>query len=233
MVALAQALSRSNSPGIASSLGHPRPRTPGSAYPRSTLTTSGSRFYNPGLGRWLSRDPIAHVHAPVPVWSQAQRLDTGRLLILLRASAYQVPFNQSDVLNPYGFVDNDSIDSVDMCGLMTLSTITVKRKDVLWFQILKAGLGLPTSGADKYGHWWMEFDGESYGWWPKNPVGLLGTIFGVPGELNGQTYFGASGFVGGFCIGWNVIWMWQRADEQISLWHERHIAYAALSADSR
>jgi hypothetical protein len=28
------------------------------------------------------------------------------------------------------------------------------------------------TGADKYGHWWTEIDGgESYGWWPKYPLG--------------------------------------------------------------
>lgn len=44
------------------------------------------------------------------------------------------------------------------------------------------------TGEDKYGHWWTEIGGnESYGWWPENTVGFWGTIFGVPGELNGQT----------------------------------------------
>jgi hypothetical protein len=48
---------------------------------------------------------------------------------------------------------------------------------------------------DKYGHWWFEIGdpldprSESYGWWPREPVGLAGTLVGVPGELNGQTNF--------------------------------------------
>ena len=33
-------------------------RTPENAYPRSPLQLSGRRSYSPGLGRWLSRDPI-------------------------------------------------------------------------------------------------------------------------------------------------------------------------------
>ena len=48
-------------------------------------------------------------------------------------------------------------------------------------------------GEDKYGHWWIEIDGkESYGWWPKAPVDLKGTLLGVDGELNGQTNFGGT-----------------------------------------
>jgi hypothetical protein len=47
-------------------------------------------------------------------------------------------------------------------------------------------LGKPTGPDDVYGHWWIEIDGtESYGWWPKNGVGLIGTLTGVPGQLNG------------------------------------------------
>jgi fibronectin type 3 domain-containing protein len=48
------------------------------------------------------------------------------------------------------------------------------------------------TGDDKYGHWWVEIGNESYGWWPKKPVGLLDTLIGVEGELNGQTYFGGT-----------------------------------------
>ncbi|MEM0995975.1 MAG: hypothetical protein AAGN35_02800 [Bacteroidota bacterium] len=48
-------------------------------------------------------------------------------------------------------------------------------------------------GQDKYGHWWTELShGESYGWWPKDSVGLKGTLLGVEGELNGQTTFGGT-----------------------------------------
>lgn len=44
-------------------------------------------------------------------------------------------------------------------------------------------------GDDKYGHWWTEIGGESYGWWPSRGVGLMDTIFGVPGALNGVPHF--------------------------------------------
>ncbi|VVB69641.1 Uncharacterised protein [uncultured archaeon] len=67
-----------------------------------------------------------------------------------------------------------------------LRRIVVKRKNISF-------------KGDKYGHWWTEIldgpDGnplESYGWWPKNPVGVIDTLVGVEGELNGQTSFGGS-----------------------------------------
>jgi hypothetical protein len=63
----------------------------------------------------------------------------------------------------------------------TLSFIKMKRKHI------------HLTGDDKYGHWWTEIDGgESYGWWPKNRVGLIDTLFGTEGELNGQTSFGGT-----------------------------------------
>lgn len=66
-----------------------------------------------------------------------------------------------------------------------LNFITMKRRNI------------SLKGADKYGHWWTEMNGESYGWWPKYPLsggisGLWGTMTGVPGELNGITSFKGS-----------------------------------------
>jgi hypothetical protein len=63
----------------------------------------------------------------------------------------------------------------------TLNFITMKRKHIA------------LKGEDKYGHWWTEINNsESYGWWPKYPVGLWGTLTGVEGELNGITSFGGT-----------------------------------------
>lgn len=60
--------------------------------------------------------------------------------------------------------------------------ITMKRKNIR--------LG---GADDKYGHWWTELDGaESYGWWPKYPVGFKSTMLGTDGELNGVTSFGGT-----------------------------------------
>lgn len=67
-----------------------------------------------------------------------------------------------------------------------LDFITMKRKHIDLF------------GEDKYGHWWTELDDqESYGWWPKYPLspsvgGMIDTLTGVEGELNGVTSFGGS-----------------------------------------
>ena len=66
-----------------------------------------------------------------------------------------------------------------------LHFITMKRKDIA------------LKGDDKYGHWWTEMDNESYGWWPKYPLGggvggLWDTLTGVDGELNGITSFGGT-----------------------------------------
>jgi len=62
-----------------------------------------------------------------------------------------------------------------------LPFITMKRKHI------------HLTGPDKYGHWWTEMDGsESYGWWPKYHVGVIDTLLGVEGELNGVTTYGGS-----------------------------------------
>jgi len=59
-----------------------------------------------------------------------------------------------------------------------LTEVTVFRKDI--------DLG----ADDKYGHWWTNISpNESYGWWPKNRVGLSETLLGTEGELNGVTSF--------------------------------------------
>lgn len=66
-------------------------------------------------------------------------------------------------------------------GKREITGITMKRKDI------------HLSADDKYGHWWFEIDGaESYGWWPKDHVGLKATLGGTEGELNGQSNFGGS-----------------------------------------
>ena len=48
-------------------------------------------------------------------------------------------------------------------------------------------------GDDKYGHWWTELGGgESYGWWPAEPLSTWKTLTGVNGDLNGQAMFGGT-----------------------------------------
>jgi hypothetical protein len=102
------------------------------------------------------------------------------------------PIAERGGMNLYAFVGNDPIDAIDPLGMEKLSSITIKRKHVKWLALLKQALGKDPGPEDIYGHWWIVFDGESYGWWPKDKVGLVGTVTGVPGELNGQTSFGGS-----------------------------------------
>jgi hypothetical protein len=70
---------------------------------------------------------------------------------------------------------------------------TVKKTGARYLPIKVARKDIDLTGDDKYGHWWTELEGtESYGWWPKYPVGAWGTLAGVDGELNGQTSFGGT-----------------------------------------
>jgi len=96
--------------------------------------------------------------------------------------------------NLYAFVANDPVDRVDPLGLEEFTSITIKRKTVKWIELLKAKLGKKPSPDDPYGHWWIEFDGEGYGWWPKNGVTLIQTLTGVPGQLNGTDWMYAHGY---------------------------------------
>ncbi len=64
--------------------------------------------------------------------------------------------------------------------LRVIDGVEIFRKDIDW----------DPEANDKYGHWWIEIDGEeSYGWWPIYGVDTSDTVFGTEGELNGQTSF--------------------------------------------
>jgi hypothetical protein len=115
------------------------------------------------LGRWISRDPL----------------------------------EENGGLNLYGFVQNNPVDYYDLFGLLKdgekILSILIKRKNIKWIALLQENIGKKNTGVDTYGHWWFEIDGnESYGWWPKDPVGLLETFTSVAGELNGVTMFGGT-----------------------------------------
>ena len=119
------------------------------------------RYYNPLDGRWTRRDPMS-----------------------ISAS-----------LNPYTYVNNRiDIDSLGLSPIprhTSITSITVKRKRIKWISIIRKDL-LKSSKTkpgerDTYGHWWIEFGDESYGWWPKYGVSSLEeTVFGVEGQLNGM-----------------------------------------------
>ena len=132
MVALAQPLSRSKSPGISSSRLRPRPRTGKYPYPRSTRTTSGRRFYSPGIGKWLSRDPIwekgfrASANQDAMQFSPVEEL--GQRLIVLShygelSEDVSVAALATTLHNRYLFVLNDPVVFTDRLGLnITLET---------------------------------------------------------------------------------------------------------------
>ncbi len=95
--------------------------------------------------------------------------------------------------NLYTFVTNDPFNRVDPLGLEEFTSITIKRKTVKWIALLKQALGKKPAPDDPYGHWWIEFDGEGYGWWPKNGVSLITTLTGVLGQINGTDQMYAAG----------------------------------------
>lgn len=54
----------------------------------------------------------------------------------------------------------------------TVEVVTVKRNIAL--------------AGRSYGHWWIELDDESYGWWPgRHPLTFRDVLAGGPGVLNG------------------------------------------------
>ena len=117
------------------------------------------RHYNPADGRWTGRDKA----------------------------------NTQESKNKYAFTNN--IMDGDFIGLSVIprhtpiSSITVKRNDIKWTSIIVGDVLKVTDISDKdtYGHWWIEFGDESYGWWPKGGVSSLAdTVYGVEGQLNGM-----------------------------------------------
>lgn len=67
-----------------------------------------------------------------------------------------------------------------------ITSITFKRKSIKLLIIVYERVSKKSTNVDTYGHWWVEFDNESYGWWPAHGVSLWETLTGVPGQLNGM-----------------------------------------------
>ena len=102
------------------------------------------------------------------------------------------PIEEDGGLNLYGFCENNGIENVDILGQQVYKSITFKRLHAQKINALKSFFISDFPDGDYYGHWWVEFDGESYGWWPSKPVGLAETIKGIPGEVNGISNFSGS-----------------------------------------
>jgi hypothetical protein len=77
--------------------------------------------------------------------------------------------------------------------MMKKSIQEFRQVALLMIKRLRIRLNEPNHPAGKYGHWWIEIGdpydpaSESYGWWPKAPVGITETFTGVEGELNATT----------------------------------------------
>jgi hypothetical protein len=150
---------------------------------------SHARWMSPSTGRFWTMDTY-----------EASRTDA--LSLHKYVYAADNPINLADST---GMQAEEIISSQSMMGTLAstpahikthynirLDSITIKREHVDWLALLKMALGKDPGQGGIYGNWWIEFDGQSYGWWPKNKVGLIGTLTGVPGELNGQTSFGGT-----------------------------------------
>jgi len=90
--------------------------------------------------------------------------------------------NHQNTVNAAGKIHSPLVTSPRDCvaGRSPVKSMKVKRKHI------------NLSAEDKYGHWWIEMGDKSYGWWPSKGVGLKDTVFGVPGDLNGQGTFGGT-----------------------------------------
>ena len=132
----------------------------------------GYRYFSPELGRWINRDPIEEIGS--------QKIISAVKFIKIDAEYFD------SSINLYALNSNNNFNKIDLLGLKEISSITFHRRHKKWKVVFGKEQG------DGYGHWWVKFDGESYGWWPKAPVDTWGTIISVPGELNGQTTFGGS-----------------------------------------
>ncbi len=140
----------------------------GASFSKSFLSTGFTQAFAPGIGSigGFQGAQFARVGAAAMVGGVASELAGGSFSAGARLGAFSRWFNEE----AHSIEEGKLIDG-----------IKVYRKDI------------DLMGDDKYGHWWIEIDGkESYGWWPKEPVVLIDTLFGVDGELNGQSYWGGT-----------------------------------------
>ncbi|MDO4410593.1 MAG: RHS repeat-associated core domain-containing protein, partial [Akkermansia sp.] len=98
------------------------------------------------------------------------------------------PIAEQGGWNLYGFVGNKSYEN-DELGLIKRHTpiteFVIKRNHIKWLHIIFGQITKKESEEDTYGHWWIEFGNESYGWWPVGQVTLWDTLTSTAGQLNG------------------------------------------------
>lgn len=177
------------------------------------LSYFGARYYNPKWSVWLSVDPE---FAKFPNWTPYRYCFNNPLrytdpngmlenddVIITNNEGHVlkvIPDDKENVVYQYN-EDKTELTKVDNLKQETKNAEGIKRSDIIkdgeLFRIVPnvkiLRKDIDVNGEDKYGHWWVEIGkSESYGWWPKNPVGYTDTVTGVQGELNGQTSFGGT-----------------------------------------
>ena len=103
------------------------------------------------------------------------------------------PIEEEGGENLYGFCENNPGLYIDNMGTEVYKSITLKRNHLQAISAILYELDKDFPEGDYWGHWWIEFGDESYGWWPSNKVENIKTAMkGVRGDLNGQKSFGGT-----------------------------------------
>ncbi len=155
------------------------------ADPATNLVYLRARWYEPATGRFVSMDAFEGI--PEEPMTLNKYFAFGNDAInkqdpsgYLYAVSMMITYEVGGILASY-----PAILIADERG-MILEEIVFRRKHINFER------------SDKWGHWWVEIGKkprieESYGWWPKYPVGSIkGLLLGVEGELNGVTSFRGS-----------------------------------------
>ena len=81
------------------------------------------------------------------------------------------PIEERGGENLHAFCLNNPFVFFDELGNEPFSSIILKFNSQKTWVAAREFIKNEHSERDLYGHWWIEFDGESYGWWPSRPVG--------------------------------------------------------------
>ena len=90
------------------------------------MQVSGRRYYSPGLGRWVNRDPIGEHSAFLRIAKGGSKRQVSALLVASRSPAYL-------------FVGNAQVSSVDFLGLYGFGTL--REQCCIWWAVRGTGLG--------------------------------------------------------------------------------------------
>jgi len=100
------------------------------------------------------------------------------------------PIEEEGGENLCTFCKNNPVLYFDNAGTEVYTSISLKRNQLKLISTIRQDVTGENSGDNAWGHWWIEFGEESYGWWPSEPVpDIKAALKGVPGDLNGQKSF--------------------------------------------